>query len=164
MAGLGLLLPILSLRGIPTVHGGLQATTAWNDPTPTHPSGEKNHSRRNFLDALCYGSIKPSSLAPLTASPKPSPSPTLPRHLSPSQPAFASIAISTSSPHSHQHQIAVASFFLFYHHFSITTCITSAVVSTLHFFSPSLSSSKTCPSPHLQIANLSRPVLHRRQQ
>ena len=74
----------------PSRHSGLcmvdyRLRRAGDDPTPTHPPQGKNHSRVQLLDALCYGSIKPSSLAPLTSfPPKPFPPIFLHRHLRPS--------------------------------------------------------------------------------
>lgn len=71
----------------PSRHSGLcmvdyRLRRAGDDPRPTHPPQGKNHSSVQLLDAPCYGSIKPSSLAPLTS--KLFPPIFLDRHLRPS--------------------------------------------------------------------------------
>lgn len=114
------------LRGIPDCAWcGLQATTAWDDPTPTHPPRGKNHSRCNSWDALCHGSIKPSSLAPLTVSAKPFPLPILPIVILPHPTRTRFPPRSPTSSRFHHHaRFVVASIFPFslpYYYYCITS-------------------------------------------
>lgn len=109
--GWGSLPPILPPRGIPDCAWWI---TGYDGPGMTQrqrtPLRGKNHSRVQLLDALCHGSIKPSSLAPLTESSPPS-FPSLPRHLhlpSSSHPHSFPSRSATPWPLFHHHRAVVA--------------------------------------------------------